>query len=85
MAFPRKFPKNLNQFRSYWGHARASAGEVRAQLYITLDQKYISKENFDTAYDLADKVSRQLFKFISYLEANPRARRIKEDSASYEV
>jgi len=31
------------QFIDYPGHAKASAGEVRAQLYISLDQKYISE------------------------------------------
>ena len=51
-----------NQFRNYLGHARGSAGEVRAQLYVALDQNYISLGNFERAYDLADKVSRQLFR-----------------------
>ena len=73
------------QFRDYLGRARASAGEVRAQLYVSLDQRYTTKEQFDAAYDLADKVSRQLFRFISYLEANPRTKRIREDSLEYDV
>jgi four helix bundle protein len=33
------------QFINFLGMARASSGEVRAQLYIALDQKYISEEN----------------------------------------
>jgi len=32
------------QFINFLGMARASAGEVRAQLYIALDQKYVIDE-----------------------------------------
>jgi len=64
------------QFINYLGNARASAGEGRAQLYIALDQKYISSEQFQSAYELADKTSRQIANFIKYLEANPRPRRV---------
>ncbi len=38
------------QFINFLGMARASAGEVRAQLYIALDQKYISEEQFKDTY-----------------------------------
>ena len=34
------------QFINFLGMARASAGEVRAQLYIASDQKYITEEQF---------------------------------------
>jgi four helix bundle protein len=71
-------------FRDYLGRARASAGEVRSQLYIAFDLEYISKGQFDDAYDLADKVSRQLYKFIAYLEAHPKDKRIREESSAYE-
>jgi len=71
------------QFINYLGNARASAGESRAQLYIALDQKYISSEQFQSAYELADKTSRQIANFIKYLEANPRPRRVGEESAEY--
>lgn len=71
------------QFINYLGHAEASSGEVRSQLYIALDLKYTSQEQFDSAYELADKVARQLNRFITYLEANPRNKRIQEDAAEY--
>ena len=73
------------QFINYLGMARPSAGEVRAQLYIALDQKYISSEQFQNAYELADKTSRQTANFIKYLEANPRPRRVGEERAEYET
>lgn len=44
--------------------ARGSCGEVRAQLYVALDQGYVSREEFDKVYDLADFTSRLLAKFI---------------------
>ena len=71
------------QFINFLGMARASAGEVRAQLYIASDQKYITEEQLKEAYALAEKCSRQIAKFISYLEANPRQRRISDDKADY--
>ena len=73
------------QFTNYLGLARASAGEVRAQLYIALDQGYISDEKFKETYALADKCARQIARFISYLEANPRPRRVSEESANYDT
>jgi four helix bundle protein len=73
------------QFIRYLGVAKASAGEVRSQLYVTLDQSYISKEQFDKAFDIADKALRQLVRFIAYLESHPKSRRIREDGADYIV
>jgi len=71
------------QFINYLGHAKASAGEVRSQLYVALDLKYISQEQFDEAYELADKSARQVNRFAAYLEANPRDKRLREDAADY--
>lgn len=73
------------QFINFLGMARASAGEVRAQLYIALDQNYITQVQFDDAFQLAQTCSRQITNFIKYLESNPRARRISDDSSEYEV
>ena len=73
------------QFINFLGMARASAGEVRAQLYIALDQKYITDNQFKEAYTLAEKCARQIAKFMTYLEANPRQRRISDEDVEYEV
>ena len=45
--------------------ARGSAGEVRAQLYVAYDQKYISENDFKIANDLADYEARLIAKFIA--------------------
>jgi four helix bundle protein len=73
------------QFINFLGMAKASAGEVRAQLYVALDQKYITEEQFQEAFALAQTCSRQIAKFISYLEANPRKQRVSDEQFSYET
>jgi four helix bundle protein len=73
------------QFIHYLGMARASAGEVRAQLYIAHDQSYLKDEEFTETYALTEKCARQIARFISYLEANPRPRRTSEEVGEYEV
>ena len=73
------------QFINFLGMAKASAGEVRAQLYVAFDQKYITEEQFKETYALAQTSARQIAKFIFYLEANPRKRRVSDDNTNYEV
>ena len=71
------------QFINYLGHAKGSSGEVRSQLYVALDLKYISQEQFAEAYEFADKASRQISRFINYLESHPRNRSLGESSPDY--
>ena len=73
------------QFIRYLGLAKASAGEVRSQLYVSRDLEYISQEQFAKAFAMAEKASRQIARFISYLEAHPQSGALREDSAEYEV
>jgi four helix bundle protein len=73
------------QFINFLGMARASAGEVRSQLYIALDQKYIIEEQFKEVFEVCQICARQIASFIKYLETNPRQRRISEDGVEYEV
>ncbi len=73
------------QFINYLGMARASAGEVRAQLYIASDQSCLTENNFKETYSLAEHCARQIAKFISYLEANPRPCRMSEESTEYDA
>ena len=73
------------QFLEYPGHSKASAGEVRCQLYIAMDLKYLTQEQFKQVFDLADKSSRQIARFMSYLETHPQSRRVREEGSEYEV
>jgi len=73
------------QFIRYLGIAKASAGEVRSQLYVSRDLDYITPEQFTKAFAMAEKASRQTARFIAYLEIHPQSQKIREDSAEYEV
>ncbi len=73
------------QFINYLGHAKGSSGEVRSQLYVAIDLKYVSQEQFTEAYELADKASRQIRRFIDYLEKNSGNRTVRDDSVEYKT
>jgi four helix bundle protein len=47
--------------------AKGSVGEVRAQLYVALDQHYISEEEHRELSGAASKISRMISGFINYL------------------
>ena len=55
-------------FVKYLGLARASAGELRSQVYIAFDLKYITEKELKKLLDIAEKVSRQIFRFVHYLK-----------------
>lgn len=73
------------QFLEYLGQSKASAGEVRCQLYIGLDLDYLTQEQFQQVFDLADKSSRQVARFMGYIETNPQSRRVCEEGSEYEI
>jgi four helix bundle protein len=50
---------------AFWYIARGSCGEVRAQLYVALDQGFVDKKTFDLIYDKADYTSRLIAKLIA--------------------
>ena len=63
-------------FIKYLGIAKASAGEVRSQLYIASDLGYLSPEDLRNTINLTEKVSRLIFGFIKYLQSLPNPKRI---------
>ena len=77
--------KTQGMFVEYLGRAKASAGELRAQLYLALDRKYIDEKLFETASSEAQICSRQIVSLSRYLESQPNARRVREEGASYDV
>lgn len=48
--------------------ARASASEVKSQLYVALDRNYIDQNKFDKVYQQATKVISLIDGFIRYLK-----------------
>ncbi len=63
-------------FIKYLGLAKASAGELRSQLYIASDLGYLSPEDLENAISLAEKVSRQIYRFVKYLQSQSNPKRI---------
>ena len=57
-----------NEFLQVLAVAKGSCGEARAQLYVALDQGYISLDQFETLSKAATEVSQLLSGFIKYLK-----------------
>jgi four helix bundle protein len=73
------------QFIKYLGYAKASAGEVRAQLYVAFDVGHLTEPTFQALFDEAETCSRQLSRFIAYLRHHPERRKLREADAVYEI
>ena len=71
------------QFINYLGQAKASAGEVRSQLYIAQDQGYLDEEKLEAIFELADKASRQLYHLIRHLEQRDGPDHVREIPPEY--
>ncbi len=55
------------EFIQFLAMAKASAGEVRSQLYVAVDRKYITKGVFDQLCDTATQTSRMISGLMHYL------------------
>ena len=65
-GFARKSNKEFIQFLFI---SKSSAAEVQSQLYVALDQMYMTQESFDTIYAQCEKVSKMDSAFIKYLNS----------------
>jgi len=59
-------------FLDFLGRAKGSAGELRAQVYVALDVGYFDQTQFEEIFDLVEKCSRQISRFITYLSTQER-------------
>jgi four helix bundle protein len=64
-GFARKGNKEFIQFLFI---SKSSAAEVQSQLYVALDQEYITQNEFDRIYNQAEIVSKKDSNFIKYLQ-----------------
>ena len=65
-GFSRRSNKEFIQFLFI---SKSSAAEVQSQLYVALDQQYITQETFDKIYAQAEKISKLNSGFIKYLKS----------------
>ena len=72
-------------FIQFLNRAKGSSGELRSQLYIALEQEYITTVEFQSAFSLAEVCSKQPASFIRCLESQPNARRVREDRVNYDL
>lgn len=62
------FARRTNkEFANFLVIAHGSAAELQSHLYIALDQRYISENEFSDMYNEVDEVSRMIQGFSSYL------------------
>ncbi len=66
-GFERGSNKDFAHFIDY---AKGSAGEVRSILYIMLDNKYITLNQFNDMFKKIEDISAQLSNFKKYLVKN---------------
>ena len=57
-----------SEFIKFLIYSRRSASEVQSHLYVALDQKYITKGQFDEIYKKAVLVKKLISGFIRYLK-----------------
>jgi four helix bundle protein len=55
------------EFVQFLAMAKGSAGEVRSQIYVAVDQNYINKEAFERLHELTTKISRMITGLMNYL------------------
>jgi four helix bundle protein len=66
-GFERSGTKEFTQFLAT---AKGSAGEVRSQLYVALDQNYIQNDEFKILSEAATEISRMISGLMAYLRAS---------------
>lgn len=63
-GFARKSNREFFQFLVI---AHGSAAEVQSALYVALDQKYISQEQFKNLYEMVQEISKTIMGLSNYL------------------
>jgi four helix bundle protein len=67
------------EFIKFLSYAQRSATEVQSPLYIALDQKYITEQQFQELYLLTGKTKKKIGAFINYLKTTPQPRTTNQE------
>lgn len=62
------------EFIRFLGYARRSISEVKNQLYVALDENYITHDEFSSLYEHSSTISKMLCGFMQYLKRTHRSR-----------
>ena len=66
------------EFAQFLAVAKGSAAELESQLYVALDQQYISQKEFDEIRDLGTSTKKLIAGFMKYLRRSaPRGVKFK--------
>jgi four helix bundle protein len=57
----------VREFIQFLAIGKASSGELKSQLYRTLDNKYIDEKKFETIFSKTDNYGKMVGKLINYL------------------
>ncbi len=60
--------RTKREFINFLGIAHGSSAELQSHLYIALDQKHITRANFNSLYKNVEEVSKMIQGFINYLK-----------------
>ena len=66
------------EFICFLRYAKRSCTEVQSELYVALDQQYITKTEFQDVYDLAGRTRAVIRGFIKYLQTYQQDQRKKQ-------
>ncbi len=58
------------EFVQFLTQSKGSTGEIKSLLYVALDARFISQEDFQRTYGVADETGRLLGGFMRYLRSS---------------
>jgi four helix bundle protein len=76
---PEGFVRRSNrEFIQFLFISISSAAELQSHMYVALDQRYVTMENFDNIYGQAEKAAKMISGLITYLRNNEKIFKLKK-------